>query len=591
MKRLVLVLFALLILAVGGVFIAVKYVILSPEFLKKQLAFYSERYTGRVLNVEGDIGLSLFPFSIDVNDITFANAAGLEPQYMATVKTLSLRVDLIPLLAERKLVVTSVKLNTPDIYLVKDKHGKANWDIKIATEEKPEPPKEAGAEEQPMDIGIKEAVISNGTLHYNDEKAAEPIEVSDIKFAGSFVDSRVLVTLSGKTDALATPSSFLVDTSATLEGDTIKIENGKASLNDINAVFTLLIDRAEKVPSITGKIAFKNLDVTPLLPSVSEEKKEAAAAAAAAPADRAWSTKPIDFSGLRSVNLKTEITIDHFKARDWEAEDIEAQLALANGKLDLKLDQAKLLGGKTKGIVQLNAPGSGEPSLGTDLDVVSIVLDKVPGNTKAKGTVTTHMALRARGNTEQKIISSLNGKGDFVAKDGSIQGLDIFNMLQNISGAFATDERAVTVFSSVSATYNIANGILTNEDLKLENKKLSVLGEGIVDLPSQRIKYRITPNVSVKTEEATATQEAKMTNLRIPILVKGSLWSPSFAPDLQALVPDVESTVKDVLRDPKNAEKILKDQLKGNTGDWKQGGKALEKDLGNELQKQLLKGF
>jgi uncharacterized protein involved in outer membrane biogenesis len=581
MKRVFLILISLIVLILGGGVVFAKYVLLKPEFLKTQLAEQSLALTGRKLEVNGDLSLSLFPFAIEAKDVTLANAKGFSPEHMASIGTLSLHVDVIPLLVSHKISVTAIELGNPEIYLTKPKKGAPNWEISTpkAAPEKTEEASEGG---ESLNISVSRLIVDDALLHYEDKAAGSVVEVSDFNAKGSLSNDTLPVRLSGTiSKATPKPIEFTFESLIKLQGKAITLENTALTFNgsDIRTD-KMLVDLGSNPPSITGDIASNLLDLNSLLGEEAAETK----AETSSNEDHAWSREPIDFSGLKAINAQSTISIKRLKAKKWDISDLKTQLTLAKGKLENKLSIGEILDGK------LNADSTVDGNNGAisaQYQLVDLTLDKMPDNEKLKGKLNYEGTLATRGRNQDQLMRSLSGNGKFSVVDGAIKGINILDMLRNVTGSFGAQKEAVTVFSTMDGTYTITDGVLVNDDLRMVQKKVDVTGEGIVDLGNQRIKYRITPNVAVKLEEATADKPEETGNLRIPVLVRGSLWNPTFAPDLKALVPDVRSTINDVLRDPQNAGNILENAVKQPSGDV---GKNLE-GLGRNLQEGILGGF
>src|SRR5215468_2292595 len=83
--------------------------------------------TGRDLAIDGDVSLSLLPSpTLSVEGVRFANLPGGSSPDMARLRSLDVRVALMPLLGGR-IQVTRVTLVDPVILLERLPDGRANW--------------------------------------------------------------------------------------------------------------------------------------------------------------------------------------------------------------------------------------------------------------------------------------------------------------------------------------------------------------------------------------------------------------------------------------------------------------------------------
>jgi len=149
-----------------SVIIAVIYVSGNLNQHKNKIEKMVEEATGREMLIEGDLhlGLSLIP-TVAVDGVSFGNAAwGTQPQ-MATVKSIEVKVALLPLLSG-DILVERLILIEPDIFIETDADGRGNW---VFGEDLPEqaagPEAEAAAPGLPA-VGVQEIEISEGQFRY-----------------------------------------------------------------------------------------------------------------------------------------------------------------------------------------------------------------------------------------------------------------------------------------------------------------------------------------------------------------------------------------------------------------------------------------
>ena len=99
--------------------------------------------TGRPFSVGDDLKLSIFPWAgVSFSDLRLGNPAGFAEKDFVKVKSFEVRVKLLPLLS-KDVQIKRFVLNEPQVVLVKNKDGRANW-------EQPKPAdKDASAEKTP----------------------------------------------------------------------------------------------------------------------------------------------------------------------------------------------------------------------------------------------------------------------------------------------------------------------------------------------------------------------------------------------------------------------------------------------------------
>src|SRR5208282_4861566 len=133
---------------------------------------------------------------------------------------------------------------------------------------------------------------------------------------------------------------------------------------------------------------------------------------------------------------------------------------------------------------------------------------------------------------------------------GALKGVDLLAKVNN-AAASLTGGSGQTDFSTLTATYTIANGILKNSDLKMTSPGLPATGAGTVDLVQRRVDYKLTPKLAG--------------GLSVPVKITGPWDNLSFRPDLAGIADQNGKVLQNIL---KNSSSL--DQLKSLLGGKKQ---------------------
>jgi AsmA protein len=122
--------------------------VIDPNDYKDDIASAVESKTGRQLVMEGDIGLSVFPWlALEIGPTTLANAPGFSERPFAQVKQVSVRIKLLPLF-RKEVEMDTVVLDGLQLSMETDASGKTNWaDLAAPSEAGAEAPAEKPAEE------------------------------------------------------------------------------------------------------------------------------------------------------------------------------------------------------------------------------------------------------------------------------------------------------------------------------------------------------------------------------------------------------------------------------------------------------------
>jgi AsmA protein len=144
----------------------------------------------------------------------------------------------------------------------------------------------------------------------------------------------------------------------------------------------------------------------------------------------------------------------------------------------------------------------------------------------------------------------------------------------------ATPVPEETKIANLSATANIKKGVLTNNDLRAATPFSRFIGQGTVDLATEKLDYVVSVKFTSSTEIITRTPYEKMNSIPLDIIIKGTFDEPSIKADFKkALNQLVDNELqkqkqkykKDIDNKLKEQEQKIKDDLK----------KELEKKLKN----------
>ncbi len=127
MKKLAAGIVILLLLVVAAA-LAAPFVVPTDAYKAKLIARVKES-TGRDLKIGGPIGFSLLPqITLSAQDVSFANAPGGIARNMVQLKSMALKLKLLPLLTGT-VAIDSLVLTDPAVALEIDRNGRANWDF------------------------------------------------------------------------------------------------------------------------------------------------------------------------------------------------------------------------------------------------------------------------------------------------------------------------------------------------------------------------------------------------------------------------------------------------------------------------------
>jgi AsmA protein len=176
------------------------------------------------------------------------------------------------------------------------------------------------------------------------------------------------------------------------------------------------------------------------------------------------------------------------------------------------------------------------------------------GSDRVQGTAQGTIALQAAGNSMDALMRSLDGQGTIAMGPGVIRGFDLAAIIRERSLAGNDGSRSTTAFNSLGASFVITDGVLQNDDLRLDADWGQSAGEGQVNLGAQSINYRLLPNLSINGGE---------TSITLPVLISGPWSDVSYGLDLEFLArQEIANQVDDITQEAQEAiEDRVRDQL------------------------------
>lgn len=578
---------ALLVAAVVAVYAVLS--TMDFEDLRGVIEAKAEEATGRKLKIAGaiDLQISLTP-AISLEDVTFANAPWGSRAAMISVKRFEVEVALLPLISG-DIQVNRLVLVEPDILLETNAKGRGNWEMKAAKEEKKEPEKEAAELPSINQVAIRDGRLTyrNGktgeeiVLRLNEfvGSADSPSSPLTIAFDGAYNDAPLTIqgtlgALSALTGDQAYPVDLKIEAGGAslaikgsiaepMEGQGIdlKVEAKGESLATLGALtgaalpplgpyslsaqviqekkayrLTGLAVRiggsdiagsgslslGGKRPSISGSFTAGTLDLA-------DFQGPGAESAPSRSGDRrfVFTEEPLPLAALKSVDAKIKLSVGKLRVKPgMELADMDVELSLKGGRLQVSSFKAGVAGGKVAGSFSLDA-GKKVPPLKVKLTATQIdyggLLKQLEVSDGISGRLDGSVNLSGAGASPRAIASSLNGRIEVVGEKGSMSSsllkgaaTGLFQML----GGWRESGDDLNI-NCVVARLPVKGGVMTSEVILLDTSTMTVTGTGKVDLRSEALDLRITPQA----------KDAGLMSLAIPFLVKGTLAKPSYAPD------------------------------------------------------------
>jgi AsmA protein len=518
--------------------------------------------TGRELRIEGKLGWSFFPWiGIETGKLELNNAPGFGPEPFARLDGAGAKVKLLPLL-RKQIVVDTVFLDGLKLNLAKNAAGKTNWDdlVKPSTTEKPTEKPAPGKEAVLISgISINKVDIRKADVTWKDQasNAQYAVRNLDLQTGKIVVGEPVDVQLGFDVESGKPPVSKHLDLKSRikldLEKQSLDITNLALAFDESRLSGTLGIRNFDK-PAYRVDLALDQIDLDRYMPAPAPAA--AAKPAAAAPAEPV----EIPLSLLRSLDLQGKLGIQKLKAMNLRSTDVTVQVSAKSGLITLGPNKAKLYNGSYAGRTALDVRGK-TPLLTIDESVSGIELAPALKDAlqfdKFTGVADLSAKATAQGLDAGRIMETLNGTASFAVHKGAVKGMDLKKMIDTVKTAqrdnllqklteLKPQPADETPFTQLSGTAQITNGVVQNNDLKVQSPDLlNVSGKGSANLPRQTLDYTVTAG-------------------QYPVIISGPFSSPKFRVDTSALlkgkIEEKKTEVKEKVE--QKLEQKLKDKLR-----------------------------
>lgn len=364
------------------------------------------------------------------------------------------------------------------------------------------------------------------------------------------------------------------------------------------------------VPNIYGKLAIDKLNYANIIP-----------ASAATQTSESWSNAAIDAGFLSSLNSNISLNIGELDYDGIVSNNVNTSLIIRKSAAKLPI-QMNVFGGQVKGDISAQISGNGiavtadiqatNIKAGNALQILDIT-DKLTATTNLNTNVSTS------GGSLRQLMGNLNGAGSMAMGEGVIKGIAIADALApeiaNIDLSLNTPEKIAqfaleagkalfdksvsdlmsnsfgqnvgadkqTQFVDALFSFDIKNGVLTNQDLTINSENIIIRGGGDVDIGAKGLNYRVIPKLLRITEKGTSER------MTIPALITGTWANPSVAIDFAYAIQNSKAITN--MRDKainkiteEITEKVIdvvKEQVVEKITE------ELTKKIGNELSEQL----
>jgi AsmA protein len=198
------------------------------------------------------------------------------------------------------------------------------------------------------------------------------------------------------------------------------------------------------------------------------------------------------------------------------------------------------------------------------------------------GTAAADVAVAGRGFSWADLTRALEGPGHVEIKDGKIEGVNLIGeaaAVLKVAG-ISLEQAKATAFSTIESDFMIKQGIVNAQKILMDSHDFQATGHGTVGFDhtlNLAMNMNLSQTLSQKLAGSSSLVKAASQGgrLRVPLLITGTLQSPSFALDARGFTEKVQQQVQDKVKG------AVEGLLQGTTkpADLKKEGKELLKGL------------
>lgn len=502
-------------LTIAGIVVAVLVVILvalpfmiDVDSFRPKIEAEASAALGRQVTL-GKLSLSILSSSVKADDIQIADDAAFSSQPFVKAELLKVGVELKPLIFSKKIKVTEIVLEKPEIRLIRGANGTWNFSNIGAASKKPAGASSSGT----PDVSVAKLDVNDGKLMIGRAGSAQPSQVYD--------DVHVDVTDFSET------SQFPFKLTAKLPGGGDADIAGKAGpINAGNAAKTPF----ESAVKVNG-MSIENsgfIDRTSAIAGVANFDGTLTSDGTTAKAVGTFTGEKLKLSP-RGTPAAKDVTIKHTVEVNLDNETA----TIAQGDISIGGAQAHLTGtvqmqGETQVVnLKLNAPGMPVDELEAMLPSLGIVLPS--GSQLSGGTLSTNLTVT--GPMSNPVVT-----GPIQLANTKLKNFDLGQKLGALS-AFAGKAASKPDTSIQNFSMNV-NATLQAEQASNINLTVPAIGvitgAGVVTQPAGALNFKMKANLSGGMMGGI-TQVAglgKGATSGIPFSIEGTTANPKFVPNV-----------------------------------------------------------
>jgi AsmA protein len=546
-------------------------VVFDLNDFKAEITSKVEQQTGRQLQIAGDIGWTIYPsLGLSLSDVKLSNPKGFAPEQMLEVSELKAAVALMPLF-NQDLQIQQLHLEGVIANLVTRKDGSTSMDGLTEAQTTSNAEIETGPATGP-ELQLQELSISNLQLNLLNEGSPDQrltlksLKLSDFKANEWAPLDFELVVLSSQTqldvkgsaqlqlsenNQLVQLKDFVLETGFTgvpvkqlsieielklaLDKKQLEWQWKKLQLDEIKGSGQLAVNYAKQAV-IKLDLQLDEVDTASYSPENSTEQAGATAQ---------HSQAEPDLSALRQFDLDLKLAVKTLKVAGLHTENLQLALTNKAGLVQIQNASADLYQGKVLAKATLDARKTPVSySFNKQLSGLALRPLLTDGADIDLLSGTAKLSIEGKGHSllPEQIKKNLLATGSFEVTDGSLYGVNIAQMIRNAKATLKNetqtteDSEQKTDFSSLTGSFNLTDGLLTNPDLKMAAPLLRLAGKGSANLINEELDYQLSTALVNTSKGQGGKEKDDLAGVEIPLKISGTMQKPKYSLDTKALL-------------------------------------------------------
>ena len=243
----------------------------------------------------------------------------------------------------------------------------------------------------------------------------------------------------------------------------------------------------------------------------------------------------IPLEQLRSFDADVVLSADRMTGRlGLDAQELKTRIQIDDGELVIRDLVAGSEGGHVRASLEIDAR-TREPEFDLQVEIAGVDLTQIMAQfqeqTESAGLFDLSTHLRSHGSSAHALRSNLSGEFELMVRDGVLASQVARNFVKSFIGVAFPALRApdAAPVSCLRVGLGVAGGVASVEQMLLIGEKITVTGQGTIDIGGDRFRLLLTPKV----------KDPGLLSMAVSVNVRGPITSPTYSPVKRTIATSV----------------------------------------------------